>query len=151
MAAYDESFGPPIISRLLFAFVFLEYLNTYICFLFFTNILVYKLLFFIVFWRSLHLDEFMTVFPFLMPVNVQEWRVEIVTLSCRYILRYPQSFHFFMSGKTIVLGFAFGFLLIFFVVLYFWYILLTRGDIEVNPGPEKNCSTGFLFLSLEFK
>ena len=54
-----------------------------------------------------------------MPVSVQEWRVEIVTLSCRCILRYPQSFNFFMSGKTIVLGFAFGFLLIFFVVLYF--------------------------------
>ena len=64
MAAYDESFGPPVISRLLFAFVFLEYLNNYICFLFFTNILFYKLLFFIAFWRSLHLDEFMTVFPF---------------------------------------------------------------------------------------
>ena len=54
-----------------------------------------------------------------MPVSVQEWRVEIVTLSCRYILRHPQSFNFFMSGKTIALGFAFGFLLIFFVVLYF--------------------------------
>ena len=64
MAAYDESLGPPVIWRLLFAFVLLEYLNAYICFIFFRNILVYKLLFFVVFWLSLHLDEFMRVFPF---------------------------------------------------------------------------------------
>ena len=64
MTAYDESLEPPVIWRLLFAFVFLEYLNTYNCFIFFTNILVYKLLFFIAFWLSLHLDEFMRVFPF---------------------------------------------------------------------------------------
>ena len=64
MAAYDESSEPPI-WRLLFAFVILEYLNTYNCFIFFINILVYKLLFFVVvFWLSLHLDEFMRVFPF---------------------------------------------------------------------------------------
>ena len=63
MAAYDESLGPPVIWRLLFAFVLLEYLNAYICFIFFRNILVYKLLFFVVFWLSLHLDEFMRVFP----------------------------------------------------------------------------------------
>ena len=64
MTAYDESLGPPVIWRLLFAFVFLECLSTYICFIFFKNILVDKLLFFIVFWLSLHLDEFMRVFPF---------------------------------------------------------------------------------------
>ena len=64
MAAYDESLGPPITWRLLFAFVFLEYLDTYICFIFFRNILVYKLLFFAVFWLSLYLDEFMRVFLF---------------------------------------------------------------------------------------
>ena len=64
MTAYDESLGPPVIWRLLLAFVFLECLNTYICFIFFKNILVDKLLFFIVFWLSLHLDEFMRVFPF---------------------------------------------------------------------------------------
>ena len=60
MTAYDESLGPPVIWRL-FAFVLLEYLNTYTCFIFFTNNLVYKLLFFIAFWLSLHLDEFMRV------------------------------------------------------------------------------------------
>ena len=71
MTAYDESLGPPVVIwRLLFAFVFLEYLNTYICFLFFKNILVHKLLFFIVFWLSLHLDEFIRFFHFLMPVSV---------------------------------------------------------------------------------
>ena len=64
MTAYDESLGPPVIWRLLLAFVFLECLNTYICFIFFKNILVDKLLFFDVFWLSLHLDEFMRVFPF---------------------------------------------------------------------------------------
>ena len=64
MTSYDGSLGPPVIWRLLFAFVFLEYLNTYICYIFFRNILVYKLLFFVVFWLSLHLDEFMMVFPF---------------------------------------------------------------------------------------
>ena len=46
MTAHDESKEPSVIWRLLFAFVFLEYLNTYICVIFFTNILVYKLLFF---------------------------------------------------------------------------------------------------------
>ena len=50
-----------------------------------------------------------------------------------------------MKGKTVVLGFVFGFMLIFFVILYFSYILLTYGDIEVNPGPKKNCSTSFPF------
>ena len=64
MTAYNESLEPPVIWRLLFAFVFLEYLNTYICFIFFRNILVHKLLFVVVFWLSLHLDEFMRVFPF---------------------------------------------------------------------------------------
>ena len=52
-----------------------------------------------------------------------------------------------MKGKTVVVGFAFGFLLDFFVVLYFCYILLTHGDIEVNPGPKKNCSTSFSFCN----
>ena len=64
MTEEDESLGPPVIWRLLSAFVFLEYLNIYICFIFFTNILVYKLLFVIVFWLPLHLDEFIRVFPF---------------------------------------------------------------------------------------
>ena len=64
MTSYDENLGPPVIWRLLFAFLFLGYLATYICSIFFTNILVYKLLLFAVFWLSLHLDEFMKVFPF---------------------------------------------------------------------------------------
>ena len=77
MTAHDKSTEPPLIWRLLFTFVFLEYLNNYICFIFFTNILVYKLLFFIVVWLSLHLDEFMRVFHFLMPVSMQQYRVDI--------------------------------------------------------------------------
>ena len=64
MAAYYENLGPPVIRWLLFASVFLEYLNAFICFTFFKNILVYKLLFFVAFWLLLHLDEFMKVFPF---------------------------------------------------------------------------------------
>ena len=79
MIAYNESLRPPVLCRLLFAFVFLGYLTAYICFIFFINILVYKLLFFIVFWLSLHLDEFMRFSHFLMPVSVQKWRVEIGT------------------------------------------------------------------------
>ena len=78
-----------------------------------------------------------------MPVSVQQWRVEIGTFSCRYILRYPQNGNFFIKGKPVVVEFAFGFLLNFFVILYFNYILLTRRDIEVNSGPKKNCSTSF--------
>ena len=50
-----------------------------------------------------------------------------------------------MKGKTVVVGFAFGFFLNFFVILYFCYILLTHGDIEVNPEQKKNCSTSFSF------
>ena len=80
-----------------------------------------------------------------MPVIVQQWRAEIGTFSCRYILRYSQNCNFFMNGKTVVVGFAFGFMLNFFVILYFCYIFLTYGDIEVNPGPKKNCSTSFSF------
>ena len=80
-----------------------------------------------------------------MLVSVQQWRVEIGTFSCRYILRYPQNCNFFMKDKTVVVGFAFGFMLNFFVILYFCYILLTHGDIEVNPGPKKNSSTSFSF------
>ena len=68
-----------------------------------------------------------------MLVSVQQWYVEIGTFS------------FFMKGKTVLVGFAFGFLLNFFVILYFCYILLTHGDIEVNPGPKKNRSTSFSF------
>ena len=48
-----------------------------------------------------------------------------------------------MKGNTVVVGFAFGFMLNFFAILYFCYILLRHGDIEVNPGPKKNCSTSF--------
>ena len=62
-----------------------------------------------------------------MPVSVRQWRVEIGTFSCRYILRYPQSCNFFMKGQTVVVGFAFDLLLNFFVILYFCYILLTHG------------------------
>ena len=80
-----------------------------------------------------------------MPVSVQKWHVEIGTFSCRYILRYPQSYNFFMKSKTVVVVFAFGLLLNFFVILYFCCIFLTHGDIEVNPGPKKNCSTYFSF------
>ena len=40
MTSYDESLGPHVNWRLLFAFVFVECLNTYISFIFFTNILV---------------------------------------------------------------------------------------------------------------
>ena len=80
-----------------------------------------------------------------MPVSVQQWRVEIGTFSCRYILRYPQNCNFFMKGKTVVVRFAFGCMLNFFLTLYFCCILLTHGDIEVNPGPRKNCSTSFSF------
>ena len=80
-----------------------------------------------------------------MPVSVQQWRVEIGTFRCRYILRYPQSCNFFMKDKTVVVGFAFSLLLNFFVILYSCYISLTHGDIEVNPGPKKNCSSNFSF------
>ena len=50
-----------------------------------------------------------------------------------------------MKGKTAVVGVAFGLLLNFFIILFFCYILLTHGDIEVNPGTKKNCSTNFSF------
>ena len=50
-----------------------------------------------------------------------------------------------MNSKTIVVGFAFRFLLSFLVTLYFCYILLTHGDIEVITGPKKNCSSSFSF------
>ena len=88
----------------------------------------------------------MRVFPFLMLVSVQQGRIEVGTFSCRYVLRYPRSCNFFLKGKTVVVGFAFRFLLNFFIILYFCYILLTHGNIEVNPGPKKNCSTSFLFV-----
>ena len=84
-------------------------------------------------------------FHFWMLVSVQQWHLEIGPCSCRYILRYPQSCNFFMKGKTVVVGFAFGLLLIFFLILSFCYILLTHGDIKVNPGPKKNCSTNLSF------
>ena len=84
-------------------------------------------------------------FHFLMPVSVLQWHVAIGKFSCRYILRYPQSCNFFMKSKTVVVGFAFGILLNLFLISYFSYILLTHVDIEVNPGPKKNCSTNFSF------
>ena len=56
-----------------------------------------------------------------------------------------------MKGKTVVVGFAFSLLLIFFAILYFCYILLTHGDIEVNPGPKKNCSTSPSFCHWNLK
>ena len=80
-----------------------------------------------------------------MPVSVQQWLVEIGTFVCRYLLRYLQGCNFFMKGETIVVGCAFGFLLNCFVTLYLSYILLSHGDIEVNPGPKKNCTTSFSF------
>ena len=120
MTACDESLESSVIWRLLLVVVFLGYLTTYICFIFFTTIFVCKLLFFIAVWLSLHLDEFIAFFYFLMPASVQQWRVEIGTFSCRYILRYPQSCK---RDKTVVVGFAFGLLLSFFVILYFCYIL----------------------------
>ena len=80
-----------------------------------------------------------------MPVSVQQWRVEIGKFSCRYILTYPQSCNFFRKGKTVVVGYAFSLFLNYFVILYFCYILLTHGDIDVNPGPKRNCSINFSF------
>ena len=59
----NESTGSPVIWTLLFAFVLLEFLNAYLCFIFYTNVLAYNLLFFITFALTLHLDEFMKVFP----------------------------------------------------------------------------------------
>ena len=50
-----------------------------------------------------------------------------------------------MKGKTVIILFAFGFLLNFFIFLYFRYVLLTDGYIEVNPGPKKNSSISFSF------
>ena len=50
-----------------------------------------------------------------------------------------------MKGRTVVVEFAFGLLLNLFVILCFCYILLTDGDIEVNPGPKKNCSNKIYF------
>ena len=61
------------------------------------------------------------------------------------MLRYTQSCNFFMKGRTVVVEFAFGLLLNLFVILCFCYILLTDGDIEVNPGPKKNCSNKIYF------
>ena len=64
MTAYDESTGLPVMWRLLVAFLFLKHLNTYVCFIFVVNILVYNLLLIIVFTLPLHLEEFMRIFPF---------------------------------------------------------------------------------------
>ena len=112
--------------------------NTYICFIFFANMLVYNLLFFFVFTLSLHLDDFIRFFHFLIPVTVQQGRVEIGTFNCRYILRYHQSCNFFTKDKTVIVGFDFAFL------------LLSHGDIEVNPR-SKNCSTSFSFCQWNLK
>ena len=84
-------------------------------------------------------------FPFFMSVRVQKWCVVIGTISCRYTLKYHQSCNLFMKGKSVVIGFAVGFCWIFFVILYFCYILLSHGDIEVNQGPKKNCLSSFSF------
>ena len=64
----------------------------------------------------------------------------------RYILRYPQSCIFFMKDKTVVVGFAFGLLLNFFVILYICYILLTHGDIGVNQDQRRIALPTFIFV-----
>ena len=52
MTAYNESLGPPFIWKILFAFVFLEYLNSYICFMFFTIIFFFFFTIFYPGWLS---------------------------------------------------------------------------------------------------
>ena len=51
-----------------------------------------------------------------------------------------------MKGKTIIVGFTFGFLLNFFIFLYFIYILLTDGDIEVNQDQRRIALSAFLLV-----
>ena len=140
MTGYDECTGPPVIWRFLFAFMFLEYLNTYICFIFFSNILVFKLLFFIVFTLSLHVDELMRVFPFFDASQCAAKAQLLIYFKISSMLQFS------MRCNTVAVGRTFGFLLDFFVILYFSYILLNHGDIESNAGPKRNCSTGFFFV-----
>ena len=145
MTAYNVSLGPPVIWRLLFAFVFLGYLATYICFIFFANILVYNLLFFIVFWLSLHLDEFMKVFPFFdagqcAAMTCRNRKVQLQTYT-----KISSKLQFFHERQNCSSWICFWHIVEFFCKLIFSYILLTHGDIEVNPGPKKNCSTNFSF------
>ena len=78
-------------------------------------------------------------------ITLQQWRVEIGTFSCRYILRYHQNCNFFHERQNCGNRICFRLMLNFFVILYLCYILLMHGDIEVNPGPRKNCSTSFSF------
>ena len=48
-----------------------------------------------------------------------------------------------MKSKTLVVGFDIGFLLKFFLILYFCYILLSRGYFEINRRLKKIRSTSF--------
>ena len=160
MIAYDESTGSPVIWRSLIPFMFLEYLNTYICFIFFTNILVYKMLFFIVFRLSLHLGEFMRVFSILMPVSVQQWRVEIEHLVVDifkkllpwYISRYPESCNFsnFFTQNCIGRIFFRLFVEIFCNFIFFLY-LFDSWRYWGKPRTKKELLYQSFFLSLEFK
>ena len=84
-------------------------------------------------------------FHFLMLVSVQQWRVEIETFSCRYILRYPQSCNFFTKGKTAVVGSVFDFLLIFFCNFKLLLYFVDSWRYWGKPGPKKNCSSSFSF------
>ena len=44
-----------------------------------------------------------------------------------------------MKDKTVVAGFYFRVCVNFFlIILYFCYVFLTDGDIEVNPEPRKS-------------
>ena len=138
MAANDKS-TRPVTWRLLFPFVFLEYLNTYTCFLY---ILVYKLLFFIVLTLCLHLLEGFPIF--LMLVTVQQWCVGIGTFSCRYILRYPQSCNFFHERQNFISRICFWLSVDFFCNYMFLVYFVSYEDIDANPGP-KNCFTSFSF------
>ena len=128
MTAYNESTGPRAIWRLLFAFVFLKYLISIFVLYFLLIFLLVNYCFSLSLrYHYIYMSSW-GFFHILMPVSVQQWRVEIGTCSCRYILRYPQSCNFFMKDKSVVIWFAFAFLLNFFVILYFCYILLSHGD-----------------------
>ena len=145
MTEYHESSGPPAIQRF-FAFVFLEFLNTCICLIFFTNILVYKFLFFIIFWLSLHLDEFMRLFPFFDAGQCAAMACRNRNIELQIYFNVSSKRQFFHKRKNCRSRICFWlFVDFFFVILYFYYILLTHGDIEVNPGLKENCSTSFYF------
>ena len=135
MTAYDESSGPLAIWTLLFAYVFLEYLNTYICFIFFGNILVFFFFFslslgyhYIIFWCRLVCSN--------------------GTFSFRYILRYHQSCYKRQNcSSTICFWLFFDFFFNFMFSLYFfdswrhWGKLRTKEELLYQ----------LFFLSLEFK